>query len=122
MDITSAYREVGTYRGAAEMCGTTHKTVRRTVEQAEAGEVGRAKPGDRPHNCTGVTDVVATRGRLIVRADLGEAVDAGRSGGRVCRVGAELPPAGRRSEEVVAAGSPPRSPAGGVGAGRISGV
>ncbi len=42
MDIISAYREVGTYRGAAEVCGTTHKTVQRTVEQAEAGEVGRA--------------------------------------------------------------------------------
>ncbi|MER5418290.1 hypothetical protein ABT356_00430 [Streptosporangium roseum] len=29
MDIIAAYREVGTYRGAAEMCGTTHKTVKR---------------------------------------------------------------------------------------------
>ncbi len=28
MDIISAYREVGSYRGAAELCGTTHKTVR----------------------------------------------------------------------------------------------
>ena len=31
MDIVTAYRKVGTYRGAAEMCGTTHKTVRRVV-------------------------------------------------------------------------------------------
>ncbi len=38
MDIISAYREVGTYRGAAEICGTTPKTVRRVIEQAEAGE------------------------------------------------------------------------------------
>ena len=36
MDIISAYREVGTYRGAAEICDTTHKTVRRTVERALA--------------------------------------------------------------------------------------
>ena len=32
MDIVAAYREVGSYRGAAAMCGTTHKTVRRIVE------------------------------------------------------------------------------------------
>ena len=31
MDIISAYREVGSYRGAAEICGTTHKTVKRVI-------------------------------------------------------------------------------------------
>ena len=36
MDIISAYREVGTYRGAAEICATTPKTVKRVVEAAEA--------------------------------------------------------------------------------------
>ena len=40
--------EVGTYRGAAEMCGTTHKTVKRVVETSEAGgepaAAGRAGP------------------------------------------------------------------------------
>jgi len=30
MDIISAYREVGSYRGAAAMRGTTHKTVKRS--------------------------------------------------------------------------------------------
>ena len=25
MNIISAYRQVGSYRGAAELCGTTHK-------------------------------------------------------------------------------------------------
>jgi len=38
MDIIAAYHEVGTYRGAAEICGTTHKTVRRVMERAEAGD------------------------------------------------------------------------------------
>jgi len=33
MDILAASREVGSYRGAAAMCGTTHKTVRRVVER-----------------------------------------------------------------------------------------
>jgi hypothetical protein len=38
MDIISAYQQVGSYRAAADLCGTTHKTVRRVVEKAEAGE------------------------------------------------------------------------------------
>lgn len=41
MDIISAYREVGSYRGAAAMCGTTHKTVQRVIAAHEAGEGGR---------------------------------------------------------------------------------
>ena len=36
MNVVNAYREVGTYRGAAEMCGVTHKTVSRVVNRAEA--------------------------------------------------------------------------------------
>lgn len=36
MDIVAAYRQVGTYRGAAEICETTHKTVKRVIERAEA--------------------------------------------------------------------------------------
>ncbi len=28
MNIVAVYQEVGTYRGAAEICGTTHKTVK----------------------------------------------------------------------------------------------
>jgi len=31
MDIIAAYREAGTYRGAAEIAGTTHKTVKRVI-------------------------------------------------------------------------------------------
>ena len=31
MDIIAAYREAGTYRGAASITGTTHKTVRRVI-------------------------------------------------------------------------------------------
>lgn len=36
-DVITAYREVGSYRGAAAICGTTHKTVKRIVERQEAG-------------------------------------------------------------------------------------
>ena len=37
MDIISAYREVGTFRGAAAVSGTTDKTVRRVIARHEAG-------------------------------------------------------------------------------------
>ena len=33
MDMNAAYREVRSYRGAADICGTTHKTVKRIVEE-----------------------------------------------------------------------------------------
>ncbi len=36
MDVIAAYETVGAYRGAAEICGTTHKTVRRIVEAHQA--------------------------------------------------------------------------------------
>ncbi len=85
MDIISAYREVGTYRGAAEICGTTHKTVRRTIERADAGELGRARPADRAHNYTEVTEVVAARvassfGRISAKRLLPVAQAAGYTG------------------------------------------
>ncbi len=35
MDIIAAYREVGSYRGAAEMCATTPKTVKRVIDRHE---------------------------------------------------------------------------------------
>src|SRR6478672_9631090 len=58
MNIISTYREVGTYRGAAELCGTTHKTVKRIVERAEAGgEPPQREP--QPRNFDAVRDLVA---------------------------------------------------------------
>jgi hypothetical protein len=41
MDILAASREVGSYRGAAAMCGTTRKTVRQVVERHNAGGSAR---------------------------------------------------------------------------------
>ena len=37
LDIITAYENVGTYRGAAEVCGTTHKTVKRVVARHALG-------------------------------------------------------------------------------------
>ena len=52
MDVIAAYRDVGSYRGAAEICGTTHKTVKRIIEAHEAGQ----RPGrkGRPRNFEGL--------------------------------------------------------------------
>ena len=58
MDILAAYREVGSYRGAALMCGTTHKTVKRVVQRAEAGEPPPVRE-PRPANFEGVRALVA---------------------------------------------------------------
>jgi hypothetical protein len=51
MDVIAAYRDVGTYRGAAAICGTTHKTVRRIIEAREAASnasAGGALPARAP--------------------------------------------------------------------------
>ena len=60
MDIISAYREAGTFRGAAVTSGTTHKTVRRVIARHEAGGTmpGRSRRG---HNYDGVEELVAGR-------------------------------------------------------------
>ena len=84
MDVIVAYREVGTFRGAAAMCGTTHKTVRRIVEVHEAGE-RPGKRGGQAHNYDMVAGVVArrvesTRGRISAKRMLGEARAAGYAG------------------------------------------
>jgi hypothetical protein len=59
MDMHAAYREVGTYRAAAEICGTTPKTVKRAVLAAAAKEVGENPVVE--HNYDAVRDVIAAR-------------------------------------------------------------
>ena len=58
MDIMAAYQLVGTYRAAAEICGTTHKTVKRVIERIDAGGE-RPVRAPRPSNYEDVRDVVA---------------------------------------------------------------
>ena len=71
MDIISAYREVGTYRGAAAMCATTPKTVRRVIERHEAGGE-RPERTARERNYASVAGLVAdkiadTQGRISAK-------------------------------------------------------
>ena len=82
MDILAAYREVGSYRGAAALCGTTHKTVKRVV-QAHLGAA--VEPRVRGHNFDAVTDLVAdkvakTSGRISAKRLLPAARAAGYVG------------------------------------------
>src|SRR6266487_5562697 len=84
MDIISAYREVGTYRGAAQVTGTTHKTVKRVIARHEAG--GAAPEGaPRGHNYDIVAALVAervekTQGRISAKRLLPAARAAGYAG------------------------------------------
>ncbi len=72
LDVITAYREVGTYRGAAEMCGVTHKTVKRIVEADRAAEVRVA----RRRNYESVRALATAKGRGHPRQDQREAVAA----------------------------------------------
>jgi transposase len=82
MDMHAAYREVGSYRAAAEICGTTPKTVRRSVEAARRREAGIESVR---HNYDAVAELVAesvarTKGRITAKRLLPVAAAAGYSG------------------------------------------
>ncbi len=84
MDIIAAYREVGTFRGAAEITGTTHKTVRRVIARHDAGGAAPARAA-RGHNYDAVADLVAARvkssaGRISAKRLLPAAQAAGYAG------------------------------------------
>ena len=83
MNIISAYQQVGTYRGAAAICGTTHKTVKRVIERQESGEPAPARR-PRPANYEAVRDLVAQRwkttGRISAKRLLPKARAAGYAG------------------------------------------
>jgi hypothetical protein len=83
MDVLAAYRDVGIYRGAAAICGSTHKIVRRIVGAYEVGQrPGRAS---RLRNFEVVADLVADRvqataGRISAKRLLPQAQAAGYAG------------------------------------------
>lgn len=87
MDIISAYQQHGSYRAAADLCGTTHKTVKRVVDKFEAdqADLAPAARAPRPHNYDEVADLVAERvdkshGRISAKRLLPIAVAAGYEG------------------------------------------
>jgi transposase len=64
MEIVNAFELVGTYRGAAALCGTTAKTVKRVVERRTVGQVGRRPTPPRVRNTAAVTELIAERVRV----------------------------------------------------------
>lgn len=61
LDVITAYREVGSYRGAAAICGVTHKTVRRIVEKDSADRSAQAERLARRRNYESVRGLVADK-------------------------------------------------------------
>ena len=61
MDMHAAYQEVGSYRAAAAICGTTDKTVKRAVAKARAAEVATGAEAVVAHNYDDVAAIIAER-------------------------------------------------------------
>ncbi len=85
MDIVAAYEQVGTYRGAAALCGTTHKTVKRVIEARRVGQVFDAPRRQLTKNTDAVGTVIAekvqaTDGRISAKRLLPVARAAGYTG------------------------------------------
>jgi transposase len=86
MDMNAAYQEVGSFRAAAEICGTTDKTVKRAVIAAQmAEEPGSGGEVVVAHNYDPVAAIVAERvertaGRITAKRLLPVAVAAGYAG------------------------------------------
>ena len=84
MDIVNAYAELGSYRAAAAVCGTTHKTVKRVVERQRRGAVEQPRTS-RPKKADTVRELIAERvrasaGRISAKRLLAVVRGAGYSG------------------------------------------
>jgi len=82
LDILSAYRDLGSYRAAAALCGTTHRTVRRVVERQGRPPLERPP---RPKGTDPVGELIAGRvratdGRISAKRLLPAARAAGYAG------------------------------------------
>lgn len=87
MDVVAAFQDVGTYRGAAEVCGVDPKTVKRKVLAREAGELDeeRAQRAPVAKNTDLVSELVAkrvddTKAKITAKRLLPEARAAGYGG------------------------------------------
>src|SRR5207244_4916090 len=82
MEIVNAYELVGSYRGAAQLCGTTHKTVKRIMERRDVGQGSRRVSATKT---AGVQALIAERvrtsdGRISAKRLLPIARAAGYTG------------------------------------------
>jgi transposase len=81
LDVITAYRKVGTYRGAAQMCGVTHKTVKRIIDKdrAAAERVERRKNYESVRALV-ATEIDTTKGKISAKRLLPTARAAGYAG------------------------------------------
>jgi transposase len=85
LDIINAYEETGSMRAAAELCGTTHKTVRRVLARRAAGQRPGRRRAPRQGLAEPFTDLIyrkvkATDGRITAKRLLPVARAAGYTG------------------------------------------
>jgi len=85
LDIINAYQELGSYRAAARLCKTTHRTVKQIVERRRTGALGYRTPPRPAHNTDSVMDVIrqrvkATDGLISAKRLLPQARAAGYTG------------------------------------------
>ncbi|MHB8220614.1 MAG: hypothetical protein ACYDHU_09900 [Acidimicrobiales bacterium] len=84
MDMHAAYKELGCYRAAAELCGTTDKTLKRAVARATAAEETPGT-GAAGHNYDDVATVSTeriekTKGKITAKRILSTVRAAGSTG------------------------------------------
>lgn len=84
MDIVHAYEELGSYRGAAALCGTTHKTVRRIILRRGSGGAAHQRAAV-ARNTDPIAELIAervraTNGRISAKRLLPAARAAGYAG------------------------------------------
>jgi transposase len=63
LNIIDAFHQLGSYRAAARLCGTTHKTVKKVVERHEAGGPWVRRPRPTSRNTDRVMSVIWERVR-----------------------------------------------------------
>lgn len=85
MEIVNAYALVGSYRGAAALCGTTHKTVKRVLERRARGQACRRSRPAPETNTAVVAQLIQERvrqtdGRIGAKRLLPVAEAAGYTG------------------------------------------
>ena len=85
LDIVNAYAATGTYRGAAALCGTTHKTVKRVLARRAAGAEPGRQSVRRPRNTDAIRELIDRRvqetdGRISAKRLLPAARAAGFTG------------------------------------------
>jgi len=85
LDIINAYQELGSYRAAAELCGTSDKTVKRVLARRETGVYGYRRRPPAVFNTDVVKDLVAEKvrtsdGRITAKRLLSLARAAGYTG------------------------------------------